>query len=67
MGWCSGTYIFDDVMDEILDVPKINKKRLIKKLITSLQNQDWDCIDDSEYYMHPDVMEAFEELQEEEN
>lgn len=62
MGWCSGTYIFDRICDELLETEVINKKEMLKILIETLWEHDWDCESDSEYYLHPTVMKAFDEL-----
>ena len=66
MGWCSGTEIFDDMCDVIFDTKEgigINQKyELIKTLIISLENQDWDCQSDSEYYNDPIVENVFKKL-----
>lgn len=48
MGWCSGTDIFDRVVKEILnDAPK---EVVIRTLIDSLEDHDWDCQNESDYY-----------------
>lgn len=62
MGWCSGTEIFDKVVKAILEPKKIDKKEVIKEIITAFEDRDWDCQADSEYINHPLVKEAFIEL-----
>lgn len=63
MGWCSGTCIFDPVVKAILeqDAPEEQKINVIKSLITALQDEDWDCETDSDYWKHPLVRRAFKE------
>jgi len=66
MGWCSGTYIFDAIMEGIVD-KKIRtdeeKIEFIKEIISELENMDWDCQEDSWYYWNNELVEtAFKEL-----
>ena len=60
MGWCSGTGFFDPVCRLILDleVGDIIKKKMIKGLIEALEDQDWDCQSESEYWHNPLVREV---------
>ena len=62
MGWCSGTQIFDDVLDLVLANDEVDKKELVKVLIEALGNQDWDCEGDSKYWEHPLVRDVFKEM-----
>lgn len=65
MGWCSGTYIFDDMTDVILKMPILStqtKRYLIKKLAMILRNNDWDCEYDSKHLDNPLVMKVFRDL-----
>jgi len=62
MGWCSGTIIFDGIVESLLYPGRVDHKEVIKKLITSLWELDWDCEGDSNYLTHPLVKEAFIEL-----
>lgn len=62
MGWCSGTKIFDAVCEAVLDQPRISKKDLIKAVAEELEEDDWDCQQDSNYYDHPLVKEVMKEL-----
>jgi len=57
MGWCSGTEIFDKVLKVIL---KKNSKMseeatlmVIKALSKAMEDHDWDCQQDSDFYNHP--------------
>lgn len=54
MGWCSGTPIFDTVCEEVLElsIPQATKERILSKLIEAMEDHDWDCQGDSEYYDH---------------
>lgn len=63
MGWCSGTRIFDGVVAGIVG-EKVNEdpKELLKYLINELEDMDWDCHQDSEYWDHPLVQEVLMEL-----
>ena len=61
MGWCSGTEIFDDMVALVknMDIGEHNKELVIKRLIYSLENQDWDCQSDSGYFDYPLVKRVF--------
>jgi hypothetical protein len=64
MGWCSGTTIFDDVAEFVID-NDINEQdglNLLVRLIGALENEDWDCQGDSRFYDNPLVHKAFEAL-----
>ena len=70
MGWCSATDIFDGVVGEIIHdgtVPRAAKKKIIMALAAALEDQDWDCQHDSDFYegasrASPLVMEVMREL-----
>ncbi len=65
MGWCSGTEIFDSIVGDILKSNELSlktKKKLVKKLASSLESQDWDSQCESEYYNDPLVKVIFKEL-----
>lgn len=57
MGWCSATIIFDQIAQIILDDKPIDKKTVLRTVIDSLEEGDWDCQHDSEYWDHPLVQE----------
>lgn len=63
MGWCSATEIFDKVASVILSDEPIDKKRALLTVIEALQDNDWDCEMDSDYWDHPLVREIFMELE----
>ena len=51
MGWCSGTAIFDGVMDAVL--PVLEPERIpavVERVAEILWDGDWDCEGDSKYY-----------------
>lgn len=53
MGWCSATYIFDDVirvLHENEDVDKETTMMVARVLYDSLTDGDWDCQDESDYF-----------------
>lgn len=62
MGWCSGTIVFDGIVEALLYPEKSEPKEVIKKLIISLWELDWGCEFDSPYITNPLVKEAFIEL-----
>jgi hypothetical protein len=67
MGFCSGTDIFDPVIDCILKQSPDRlhpeaRRELIRALILALWKHDWDCETDSEYFENPIVHEVFKAL-----
>ena len=64
MGWCSGTDIFDPVVNKVLqqDIDDKQKTKIIIALIEALQEHDWDCESDSDYWEHPLVRKAFKKI-----
>lgn len=64
MGWCSGTGVFDPVVKTVIEetFDERVKRAVLKSLIEALQNHDWDCESDSEYYDHPLIQSLFREL-----
>lgn len=64
MGWCSGTRVFDAVAKALLsENEELDKKQVLKYVILALQDADWDCEQDSDYWDHPLVREVFMELE----
>ena len=45
MGWCSGSEVWDSMLDEILalDVDNHIKGDILKALFDTLRGMDWDC------------------------
>lgn len=73
MGWCSGTDVFDVVCEAMLDpnnmsinpdtlVVTSDTKSVLKKVIAELEEMDWDCQKESEFWEKPIVQEAFKEI-----
>lgn len=62
MGWCSGTNVFDAICDIVLSEKPVDKKAVVKHIIRVLQDMDWDCESDSNYWEHPVVREVFREI-----
>lgn len=62
MGWCSGTVIFDVVADALLGDKVVSKEAVLEVLITALEDGDWDCQQDSEYWEHPLVRKIFAKI-----
>lgn len=52
MGWCSGTEIFDTVLDAALPhiTDKAARDHFVYLIAVSLWDGDWDCEGDSNYY-----------------
>lgn len=52
VGWCSGTEIFDTVLDAALPhiTDKAARDRFVYLVAVSLWDGDWDCEGDSDYY-----------------
>ena len=62
MGWCSATSIFDKILDQVLSKKKQSREKFIESLINTLEDNDWDCQQESEYWDHPIVRKVFEKL-----
>lgn len=64
MGWCSGTGVFDPVCKAILelDLDKKQKTKLITVLAKALEEMDWDCQSESDFWEHPLVREVMKKL-----
>lgn len=63
MGWCSATLIFDNVCDALLkEDKKPTTEETLKQLILALEDGDWDCQSDSDYYNHPIVQKLMKEI-----
>jgi hypothetical protein len=60
MGWCSATYIFDEIVKALKDGG--DKKEAIKQLIIALEDEDWDCQSDSVYWDDEEVKSIFKEM-----
>lgn len=62
MGWNNGTIVFDAICEVILDDDYNDKKEAIKKIIQVLDDMDWDCHNESDYWKHPIVVESMKEI-----
>ena len=62
MGWCSGTILFDDILSILFDPKATEFNSILKRIITTLEDMDWDCQMDSVYWNKPVVQAAFREL-----
>lgn len=64
MGWCNATFIFDDVAEFVIFCEEDDEKKfvLLYKLAKALEEQDWDCQSDSNYYDHPIIEKVFQTL-----
>lgn len=64
MGWCSGTDIFDAVARWVLNsrLTDDEKYEVMEALTVALENHDWDCQSDSQYFKHPIVIKLMKEL-----
>jgi len=60
MGWCSGTELFDAVAESIINSPLTRKEKvkILVTLIEAMEDQDWDCQQDSRYWNEPLVAAA---------
>jgi len=52
MGWCSGTELFDRVLELLIEARQnhIAWDTLTEDLVRAFQQHDWDCESDSEYW-----------------
>lgn len=64
MGWCSGTDIFDRMVQIILklEISDDAKYETIYSIAEVLEDNDWDCQGDSDYNDEPIVQRAFKAL-----
>lgn len=62
MGWCSATRIFDPIVGALLNDKPVDKRALIKMMASELEDMDWDCQSESEYWEHPMVRSIFREM-----
>lgn len=64
MGWCSGTDVFDKIGYFILYSKMSDelKHDIMLVVADTLEDHDWDCQNDSEYWTHPIVVEVMKEL-----
>ena len=63
MGWGSATVIFDNVCKSLLKVDKqLTVEETICSLVIELENADWDCQQDSDYWNHPIVQKIMRKL-----
>lgn len=64
MGWCSGTDVFDPMVEAITSEVKDTdlQYKLILALIDALEWHDWDCQQDSQYYDLPVVQKAMHKI-----
>lgn len=60
MGWCSGTDVFDAHVETVLQYVEEYDDRvnMIEHMIKKLEDNDWDCQQDSGYYERPEVNAA---------
>lgn len=64
MGWCSGTELFDAMADIVLPMLETADQaaHYFEKAIDAFTNKDWDCINESRYWEHPDFKFAVSKL-----
>jgi len=61
MGWSGGTEIFDCVADELIevysscDIPMYKVMNILSALKCTLEDQDWDTLNESTYWTHPKI------------
>jgi hypothetical protein len=65
MGFCSGTDIFDPMVEAILNLQSVSDRQrrdVIRALVIALEDHDWDCQSESRYYDNWHVQRVFKEL-----
>lgn len=64
MGWCSATTIFDDVAGFVPASSQSDDDKIavLTKPAGALEDGDWDCQQDSDYYDDPIVQRVFRAL-----
>jgi hypothetical protein len=60
MGWCSGTELFDAVIDAIPG--KARTVELFAKIIAAFEERDWDCQLESDYAGDTNFLIAYKKL-----
>ena len=56
MGWCSGTNVFDEICNGILDYEELDESQqdyVVRIVFDALRGADWDCEFDSKFINHP--------------
>jgi len=64
MGWCSGTRAFDASIEAAIDAG-VKGAKLIDfavHVMGVLEDMDWDCHSESDYYDHPTIRLAFQQV-----
>lgn len=62
MGWCGATAVFDVMAEAVLTKDLVDSKTTLLTLARILEEYDWDCQHDSDYFDHPIVQEIMKEL-----
>ena len=63
MGWCSGTKLFDIIVESLIDKKRTKTPKEVIKILTEvMEDMDWDCQQDSRYWNHPLIQDVFKEL-----
>lgn len=60
MGWCSGTELFDKVIDAIPE--EARTVALFEKIITAFEDRGWDCEMESNYVSNTNFLRAIHTL-----
>lgn len=65
MGWSRGTYVFDQVVGDLLTTSGIDDydfNRIVYNLLLVLEELDWDNVQESDYYDSPKVKDVIREM-----
>jgi hypothetical protein len=64
LGWCSGTRIFDTIVSDLRsqNIPQDKFYHIVWNLICELEDMDWDCQSESDYWEDEEVRGIFKQM-----
>lgn len=64
MGWCGATRIFDSVVSDLKsqEIPEDSFRHIVWNLICELEDMDWDCQCESDYWEDDSIRGIFKEM-----
>ena len=62
MGWGSGVYLFDSICEAVLTDKVLSKEEVIEKVMSAMEDADWDTHCDSAFIDNPVVQAVIKKL-----